>query len=330
MTCASDFQNELAEIETDLVMILSTARTHGRGPQRLPDREDRGKRVTTFQVETNDQARSVLGALDRPDRHIYVDIERKQDLDLAAIARDVVRKARVHPTKPNDTTVDALSALLTNHIGHDVTDLPVTVFGTGNLGFKFALRLAEGGARVALTGRDSEKTRSLVDAINCVLPPFSPHHVTTSLPESGTRVFISAVTATAIIGPSWLSRLAAPSLCVDVGIGNFTPEFIHQAHQRGHTVMRLDVRCAGDPLPLRPNPFFLTVAGNRRIGDINIVGGGLIGTLGAIVVDNVTQPSLVVGVADGFGGLLPEPSWNAPMRDHVQTMRSWIIIGIPA
>ncbi len=324
MKSVSHLLAELAEIETETVMVLSTARTHGQGPHRLPDRQDRGKPVTTIQVETDEQARFVLQALDRPGRHIYIDVERKQDIHLGSVAREVVLRARVHSTKPNDTTVDALSALLTQRIGDDVSDIPITIFGTGNLGFKFALRLAERGAEVALTGRNAENVELLVSAMNKVIPQFSPHPVKILASPFITKVLISAVTATGAIDSPWLDQLAPKSLCIDVGIGNFTPRFIEEAHRHHHTVMRLDVRSAGDPLPLFPNDFFTTVAGKRTIGKHDVVAGGLIGQRGTIVVDNITQPTLMVGIANGTGGLLPEADWDFSMRQHVCAVLSWI------
>lgn len=329
MDSDSDFLKGLQCIDTELVMILSTARRHGSGPHRLPDRSDRGRVVTAIQVETDDQARAVLRAVDRPGRHIYVDVERKQDLHLTAIARDVVHQAMVHPTKPNDTTVDALNALLANRIGDDLSGLPLTVFGTGNLGFKFTLSLAERGAHVTLKGRDHRKVSLLARAINSILPPFSPHQVRTNTTPYNTKVLVSAVTARGAIGSDWLGQLAPSSLCVDVGIGNFTPAFIELAHQHGHTVTRLDVRCAGDPLPLCPNPFFNTVAGERTVGQITMVAGGLIGKRGTIVVDNVSNPTLLVGVADGLGGLMPAADRDIEMERHIEAVLSWIITSVP-
>lgn len=305
------------------VMVLSTARRHARGIQRLPDRVDRGRRVVAVQVETERQAQDVLAILDRVGRVLYLDVERKQDLHLMRVARDVVTLAEVRQIKPNDLTVDALFALLVDRLGPDLSDLPITVLGTGNLGFKFAVRLAESGSRVALEGRDPQKVDLLVRAINAVVPENTPHPVVAGrLP--GSRILVSAVTAEAVVQANWLATLSKHALCIDVGIGNFSPEFIEGAIAASHECVRLDVRSGGDPLPLHPNPFFQKVAGRREIAETTIVAGGLIGRYGELVVDQVEHPTSVVGVANGTGGLLPYSEWTEDVQISVSSVRARI------
>lgn len=306
------------------VMVLSTARRHARGVQRLPDRFDRGRRVAAVQVETDEQAREVLRVLDRPGRVLHLDVERKQDLHLMAVSHEVVRSAEVRQIKPNDLTVEALQALLVDRVGPDLSDVVVTVLGTGNLAFKFALRLAESGARVGMTGRDSDKVALLVQAINAVLPEHTPYRLSAGRLR-GTRVLVSAVTATAVVGPEWLSDLDDQALCVDVGIGNLAPRFIESAIAAGHECVRLDVRSAGDPLPLHPNPFFEYVAGRRAVAGATIVAGGLIGQYGEVVVDEIKRPTSVIGVANGTGGLLGPDAWPEPVAHRVERVHAAIL-----
>lgn len=305
------------------VMVLSTARRHGRGPQRLPDRADRGRPVAAVQVETDEQAARVLAALDLNGRNLFIDVERKQDLRLMAVARATVSQATVHAIKPNDITVDALVAVLENRFGPDLSDTKILVNGTGNLGFKFALRLAETGCDVHLSGRDSAKVGNLVAAINAVLPAHTPHFVKDSAPI-GVQVLVSAVTAEHVITEATVERLAAEALCLDVGINNFAPGFIEAANAAGHVCSRLDVRSAGDPLPVVPNPFFEDVAGRRVVGSSEIVAGGLLGRLGDLVVDQVRRPTRVIGVANGTGGLLAPEAWTAAMASEVADVEARI------
>lgn len=305
------------------VMILSTARRHARGVQRLPDRFDRGRRVAAVQVETDEQAREVLRVLDRPGRVLHLDVERKQDLHLMAVSHEVVRSAEVRQIKPNDLTVEALQALLVDRVGPDLSDVVVTVLGTGNLAFKFALRLAESGARVGMIGRNPDKVALLVEAINAVLPEHTPHQVV-GRRLTGTQVLVSAVTAEAVVDASWVSSLSVSALCVDVGIGNMSAAFIEEAIRAGHECVRLDVRSAGDPLPVHPNPFFAEVAGRRNIDGATIVAGGLMGREGEIVVDAVLRPTTVIGVANGNGGLLPADRWSRNSVHAIERVRAVI------
>lgn len=323
----TEIRRILAEVVTyGDVMVLSTARAHGHGPRRLPDRTDRGRRVAAIQVETDEQAQELLSALDSEDRRFYLDVERKQDLNLMEVARQAVSSGTLHSIKPNDITVDALVALIEERFGPDLSGLRVQVNGPGNLGFKFALRLAETGCEVHLTGRNAAKVAALVEAINLVIPAHTPFSVSEG-PGSDVHVLVSAVTAEHVVTPDWLDLLAPSALCVDVGINNLSPEFIEAASAAGHQCNRLDVRSAGDPLPVLPNPFFKDIAGRRMLGEAGIVAGGLMGCVGELVVDQVRRPTQVIGIANGTGGLLPPEEWSHEMRSHVAEVESRIASG---
>lgn len=309
--------------EFDAVMVLSTARQHGHGVARLPDRVDRGCRIAALQVETDRQAREVFRRLDRVGVRFVVDVERKQDVDLLRVAREEVVKGEYATIKANDVTVDALDAIVAHHLGQDITEIVVAVVGTGNLGFKFALRLAERGARVTLVGRDRAKTDLLCAALNAVLPRFTRHFVETGTPEA-VRVLVGAASASHVIGREWADRLADHALCVDGGIDNFAPEFIALANELGHTCVRLDVRAAGDPMQPDPNPFFTDVAGRSAVAGHAVVAGGYLGLSGEVVVDQIIEPRRVIGVANGTGGLLDPDGWDEMQKRAVAEVRASI------
>jgi Shikimate / quinate 5-dehydrogenase len=305
----------------DAVMVLCTARHHGRGAHRLPDREHRGRVIAAVQVETDEQAREVLAALDAEGRRFYLDVERKQDINLAAVAADVVRRGSIVPIKPNDITVDGTVAWLTSRLGADLSDRVVAVVGTGNLGFKVVLRLAEIGCRVHWSGRNLGKVEELAAAINQVLPRFTPHRICTELPDQA-AVLVSAVNAEHIVGQEWVARLEPDALCLDVGINNFSPEFIRAAVSSGRECARMDVRAATS-IPEGPSDFFGRISGRTR-GRVNVVAGGLIGELGEVVVDQIQLPNRVVGVANGTGGLVDPGAWSDQMVNDVAHVQARI------
>lgn len=323
-----EMRSELVDVRDHYhhVMVLSTAQSHGRGIHRLPDRVDRSHRVAAVQVETDSQARVLCAFLDRRGRYLYLDVERKQDLNLMRVAGEVLTVAEAMPTKPNDTTVDAMQALVLHHYGPQLDGLPVGVVGTGNLGFKFALRLVEAGCRVTLFGRDTRKARMLAGAIDTIVPRHTPHQVacaeqTDSAPVS---CLLSALSAEHALGISWIEVLTGQALCVDVGINNFSPEFIEAAHGHGHTCVRLDVRSAGNPLPVVPNPFFAEIAGRTVMGGVSVVAGGTIGYRHEVVVDELSHPRRVIGVANGTGGLLPTSEWDDDVRRSVSALETLV------
>jgi hypothetical protein len=309
--------------EFDVVMLLSTARRRAQGVTRLPDRIDRGRRIAALQVETDDQARDVLRRLDRPGLLFVVDVERKQEVDLLRVARAEVVRGRYTTVKANDVTVDALDAVISHHLGTDLVDVVVALVGTGNLGFKSALRLAERGAQVSLVGRDAAKAELLCRALNAILPRFNHHFVEPGVPDV-VRVLIVAATARHVVDEGWLDRLADRALCIDVGIDNFAPGFVASANERGHTCLRLDVRAAGSALHIDPNPFFTDVAGRSVIAGHDVVAGGYLGRRGEIVLDQIKEPRQVVGLANGTGGLLDPAQWREEQTLAVAAVKATI------
>lgn len=306
----------------DLVMVLCTARSHGRGVVRLPDRFDRGRRIVALQVETADQARELFRHLDRPGRSFFVDVERKKDFDLLGVAQAEIAVGNLTGVKPNDLTVDALDTVVVEHFGEYIVGLPVAVYGTGNLAFKFALRLAERGADVVVDGRDAEKVELVCTAINAIVPTYSENPVR---PGRGTavRLLVAAVTAESVIDETWLRHLADGALCIDAGINNLAPSFIGAAGRAGHLLLRLDTRAAGDPLPA-DRTFFRHVAGRTMIAGMSVVAGGVMGRPGEVIVDRISAPRQVVGIASGTGGLLDPREWTPEQVEAVRRVDATI------
>ncbi len=56
-------------------------------------------------------------------------------------------------------------------------------------------------------------------------------------------------------------------------------------------------------------------AGERTIDGVKVVAGGVIGGKGDFVVDSIASPTIILGKADGSGGILPlQPADDAPKR----------------
>ena len=309
--------------EHQRVIVAVTARSNGLGARRLPDRQDHEGPIAAVQVESAEDAIWALTELDQVGRVIYVDVEAKQAMRLWDLARSVVRCAEVRTVKPNDSTVDAVEALVLNLRGLDLSVEDCAVFGTGNLAFKIALRLAERGARVQIHGRDDERVRGTVQQLNAILPRYADRPAT-GPSEVPVNMLVTAVTAAAVVGPEWLPRLAQAALVVDVGIDNLDAAFIAEAQERGHTCLRLDTRAAPYPVAPQHSHFFEVVLGRADVQGLRVVAGGVIGRLGEIVVDQVVGPTRVIGVANGTGGLIPSTEWSSDHRKGVETVEEHI------
>lgn len=62
------------------------------------------------------------------------------------------------------------------------------------------------------------------------------------------------------------------------------------------------------------------IMGEGKIADIPVVAGGVLGRKGDIVLDSISNPTMVIGVADGKGELLKE-SKISPFIDRIKKVR---------
>lgn len=90
----------------------------------------------------------------------------------------------------------------------------------------------------------------------------------------------------------------------DIGLGNFSREYIEGCYRHGSNIYRFDNRAglSSVVLGLMETDYLITNnMGKVKVGQIDIVSGGVLGAEDSIVVDNAFSPEFVFGVADGKG-----------------------------
>ena len=61
-----------------------------------------------------------------------------------------------------------------------------------------------------------------------------------------------------------------------------------------------------------------------KIGDVNVVGSGIIAPRGVVILDSVLRPSKVFGVADGKGFLIPEHELTVTDQQNLKKIETAI------
>lgn len=90
----------------------------------------------------------------------------------------------------------------------------------------------------------------------------------------------------------------------DIGLGNFTKDYIESCYRHGSNIYRFDNRAGLSSVVLgliETDYLISNNMGKVKIGQIDIVSGGYLGAEDSIVVDNAFSPEFVFGVADGKG-----------------------------
>lgn len=90
----------------------------------------------------------------------------------------------------------------------------------------------------------------------------------------------------------------------DIGISNFSQDFLRQQRQRGAKVYRSDDRAGISGMVvnlMETSELVSNRLGKTSVADTPVVSGGYIGELGDVVVDNYNDAHVVFGVANGDG-----------------------------
>lgn len=86
----------------------------------------------------------------------------------------------------------------------------------------------------------------------------------------------------------------------------FETSFWNAALKKGITICRIDARAAfaAEISLVIETKKMIDVMGSKLLSGIPVVAGGIIGSRGSVVVDSAKNPTRVIGLADGLGGLL--------------------------
>ncbi|MDC0308930.1 hypothetical protein OAL38_00635 [bacterium] len=229
--------------------------------------------------------------------------------NLSKICFKYTKKTKVFEYKPNDLTVCAAWNFLSQRLGF-FTGKKVAILGLGNIGAKLALKLVESGADVHVFSKDYFKSHSIAQALNLIKPvgtlaSISVHRE--ALPASFmAHVLIGATNGIPIIDDAIVKSVRTNCLILDIGKNNLEKTALDLARSKSLEICRTDVTTSlegfvCEMLSLNHNISY--AYGRRVIEGIGIVGGGYFGEPGDVIVDNISCPKIIYGVADGMGSV---------------------------
>jgi len=196
---------------------------------------------------------------------------------------------------------------------HSFTGKEISLLGLGNIGSKLALKLVECGADVHVYSRDYFKSHLITQALNLIKPIGTIATITCHrepLPASfASDVLIGATNGHPIITDEIITSVNKNCLVIDLGKNNITKSAVLLAKNNNLEICRTDVTNAlesfvGEIVSL--NHTLEDDYGEKIVDGHLIVGGGYFGQQGAIIVDSITMPTRIFGVADGLGSLKRE------------------------
>jgi hypothetical protein len=239
------------------------------------------------------------------------------NLSAACVAH--IKKSQFHEYKPNDVTVESVWHFLSNRY-RTLSGKRVAIIGSGNIGFKLALKLVESGIHVELVRRDLWRGTLMADAINITKPEstiaiahYNPNPLQASL---FCDALIGCTNGTPAITWEMIQSMKPDGIVIDVGKGCVFKDAVQKAVKHKISIIRCDITSAIDGListMKRTQDVMEQETGRQEIKKgVFIVSGGSMGLSGDIVVDNYLNPRRIIGVADGMGDLKEELS----EKDH--------------
>jgi hypothetical protein len=235
--------------------------------------------------------------------------------NLTAACSAHIKKSLYGEYKPNDMTVEAVWHFLAQRFG-ELGGRKVAIIGSGNIGFKLALKLVESGTNVELVRRDLGRGMLMADAINITKPQSTMASAKYNSSPLHAALFCDALigctNGKAAITKEMIQAIKPNGIVIDVGKGSIHADAVLYAVENEVPIIRCDISSAMDGLisTLRRNKMIMS----RELGrqkfetDIFLVSGGYLGLAGDIVVDNYQEPRQIIGVCDGMGDLKGTPS----------------------
>ncbi len=230
--------------------------------------------------------------------------------NLSAACALYIKKSDFHEYKPNDLTVEAVWQTLTRKY-RVLSGKKVAIIGSGNIGFKLALKLVESGCQVEMVRRDLTRGMLMADTINIVKPKSTiaiAHYNSDPLQASlFSDALIGCTNGSPVITWEMIQSMKPDSIVIDVGKGSIFKDAIQKASANGIPINRCDISSAIDGLiaAIQRNDMIMKEKMGRREIEkgIFVVSGGYMGFNNDIIVDNYLKPSQIIGVADGAGDI---------------------------
>ncbi len=233
--------------------------------------------IGNAEVANADQAIRIAKAIDGHVDYILIDSDRREGAfqDMECKVTEAVSVSKILSYKDCDAQVNATEAMVAQLLD-GIKNKKIGVIGADPLVSKLILRLSDRGCEVV--GLDRQ-----VDML-IGISPFTP-----------------------VIDQVNLQSLKTGGIVIDAGPGSVAAEAIDQLHRLGITMYRVDMRAglSGEIINvLETHELKHKIMGKGKIAQVDVVAGGIIGRRGDIVIDSISMPTRVIGVADGKGQLL--------------------------
>jgi len=272
--------------------------------------------IGSVTVSTEMQLVEVLGAAEGRVDFVLQDTDQRRIFGpqmAAQTAGDILQKTRLLIYSDSRAWAKAVRDQVARLLEEQVQGKKIVIAGDHRRSRLLALLLIDYGADVTVIVREREEEEPYTAATNVFTQAEYPQDQYATVDSAPEQIAAARVL---VIWPSWgtwlnaemASHIQPGTFLMDAGIGSIDPDGLAVARKRGALPIRVNIwpTLAGVALAAHEGRRVTPAWG--ELSGVPVVAGGAIGERGAVIVDDVKNPSRIVGVADGSGGLLHQPS----------------------
>lgn len=268
-------------------------------------------------AEVRDEAalRDILASIDGRVDIILVDAERNpsSNIDFRSITKSLVSHSQLLFYKDSDVWARA-ACIQVEELIDEPRATRIAVFGWNSLAMKICTRLAELGAELVLTGAPQETLTRACSALLALPLVHKEGLRITAEPDpafaaTGASGIVGCAFAKDVINESIVEQADPGGFVLDSALGSVSGPAIVVGLARGLQMLRVDMRgaLAAEVASLLAGRTLVSeMMGRTALAGQPIVSSGQLGQAGDVVVDSISQPRRVLGVADGRGGMLQQ------------------------
>jgi 4-hydroxy-2-oxovalerate aldolase len=268
--------------------------------------------IGSVEVDNHDHLQIVVDAVDGNVDVLLVDSDMKPYLtdSLANVADKLAKTSRVLGYKDNDVWVRSVLQSVDSMLG-GLEGQHFTVCGTDSLALRFVLYLIDEGVQVTLTGEEHEQIEAYAKALMQIASSqVSPRvEIDPVRAVKSAEVLVRFDRKPPLISRQMVEALAPNGIVFDAGIGCVSGEAIDYCNKFDIMVVRPDMRAtlaAELASLLGAKRIVKEIMGRGELSGVPVVAGGLVGRYGEVVLDSMSNPAKIVGVANGRGMVIYE------------------------
>jgi len=279
--------------------------------------EDQNFVIGGAYVYYHPQLKIILKEIDGIVDYIFIDSDIKSSRikKLVEATHENINKSRVFTYKHSEIYINSIINTICQFF-KNVSDLKIAIIGIDSLAIKLAVELIGMGAKVILLDKNKkniEKNESFVRAANIARISAYPYCLIyqKDIMKAVTKadVLIGFTPMSKTIDEKMINNMSRKGIVIDGGFGSIYSEAIKACNKKKIKAIRPDFRAevTGKILSILNNMDLIDkIMGKKKLAGVTIVAGGILANRGDVVVDSISNPTKVIGVASGSGDILRE------------------------